>query len=174
VLPCAPAWGRSPSSTKKRSAAAGCPDAAIAPTAATLARHARATRCVVNRARALHGLRPLRANGRLMLAAGAHAREMVAKAFFGHRSPTGSTPQSRARAVGYGYGGPMRTSETIGWADGGYAVPAEVVRAWLESPEHRAILLSRGFRDIGVGVALGAPGTGHGGLTVTAALGARG
>jgi uncharacterized protein YkwD len=174
VLPCAPAWGRPPSSATKRSTAAGCADAGIAPSPATLARHARATRCVINRARALHRLRPLRANGRLMLAAGAHARDMVARAFFGHRCPTGSTPQSRARGVGYGHGRPMRASETIGWADGAYAVPAEVVRAWLDSPAHRAILLSREFRDIGVGLALGAPGTGHGGLTVTAALGVRG
>jgi uncharacterized protein YkwD len=174
VLPAAPAWGRPSSSAKKRSAAVGCADAGIAPSPATLQRHARATRCLVNQVRAQQGLRRLRANGRLIMAASAHAADMVAHAFFGHSSPTGSTPQSRARGVGYGAGGPMRASETIGWADGEYAVPAEVVHAWLGSPQHRAILLARESRDIGVGLALGAPGTGQGGLTVTAALGVRG
>jgi uncharacterized protein YkwD len=173
VLPAAPAWGRPVSSASKRSTA-GCADAGIAPSPETLTRHARATRCVVNRARALHGLRRLRPNGRLIMAATAHARDMVANAFFAHSSPAGTTPQSRARSVGYGRGGPVRASETIGWADGVYATPSEVVNAWMGSSEHRAILLSREFRDIGVGLALGAPGTGHGGLTVTAALGVRG
>jgi uncharacterized protein YkwD len=31
--------------------------------------------------------------------------------------------------------------------------PAEVVRMWLDSPGHRANLLSRKFRVVGVGVA---------------------
>jgi uncharacterized protein YkwD len=108
------------------------------------------------------------------MAAIAHARDMVAHAFFGHDSPTGTTPQTRARSVGYGRGHPMRAGETIGWAEGVYATPAEVVQAWMDSPEHRAILLAREFRDIGLGLALGAPGTGQGGVTVTAALGVRG
>jgi uncharacterized protein YkwD len=175
ALPASPAWGRPPSAAKKRlAAAAGCADAGISPSPATLWQHARATRCMVNRARALQGLRPLRANGRLIMAASAHAGDMVAHAFFGHGSPSGTTPQTRARSVGYGRGRPMRASETIGWADGAYATPAELVRAWMESQDHRAILLSREYRDIGVGLALGAPGTGEGGVTVTAALGVRG
>ena len=35
------------------------------------------------------------------------------------------------------------------------ATPAAVVREWLASPEHRALLLSRGMRQIGAGVARG-------------------
>ena len=38
------------------------------------------------------------------------------------------------------------------------ATPAEIVGAWLASPVHRPILLDRGFRLAGVGVATGSVG----------------
>ena len=43
------------------------------------------------------------------------------------------------------------------------------MRAWLASPEHRAIILDRRFRDVGVGVTLGLT-DGSGGLGATAVL----
>ena len=41
---------------------------------------------------------------------------------------------------------------------GGRATPASIVRSWLTSPGHRAILLDGRYKDLGVGIALGAPG----------------
>ena len=54
------------------------------------------------------GLQAERGNGRLGAAAGAHARDMVARGgfFADHVSPEGTTPESRA-ARGAGYGGPQ-------------------------------------------------------------------
>jgi hypothetical protein len=43
------------------------------------------------------------------------------------------------------------------------------MRAWLGSPEHRAIILDRLFRDVGIGVAAGLT-DGSGGLGATAVL----
>lgn len=168
ALPAAPAWGRASSApAAKRAAAARCPDARMAATPSTTARHVRATFCLLNRARALRGLRPLRGNGRLGAAAGAHARDMVARAFFDHVSPEGSTPESRVRNAGYG-GRSMTAAETICWGAGTESTPAAIVRSWLGSPDHRDIVLSPGFREIGIGVAPGGP---DGGATVVAAFG---
>jgi uncharacterized protein YkwD len=47
------------------------------------------------------------------------------------------------------------------------------VHSWLTSPGHRAILLDGRYKDVGVGVALGAPGHGDG-ATFTGDFGARG
>ena len=172
ALPAAPAWGRSaPVPAMKRTAVVRCPDARLAATPATIARHVRATFCLLNRARGLRGLRPLRGNGRLGAAAGAHARDMVARGFFDHVSPEGTTPESRAR--GAGYGGPrMSAAETICWGAGAESTPAAIVRMWLASDGHRDIVLEPSFREVGIGVA---PGGGPGGgATVAAAFGVRG
>jgi uncharacterized protein YkwD len=171
LLPAAPAWGRAGvAPAAKRAAQGRCPDARIHAAPETTMRHVRATYCLLNRARALRGLRPLRGNGRLGAAAGAHARDMVARGFFDHVSPEGSTPESRARSVGYG-GARMTAAETICWGDGAASTPLAIVREWLASPDHRAIVLEPGFREVGIGVA---PGGNGGGVTVAAAFGARG
>jgi uncharacterized protein YkwD len=47
------------------------------------------------------------------------------------------------------------------------------VRSWLRSPGHRAILLDGRYHDLGVGIALGAPGR-DGGATFTGDFGSRG
>ena len=51
--------------------------------------------------------------------------------------------------------------ENIAWGIAGAARPSWVVRAWMRSPGHRHNLLSRRFRDVGLGVARGTP---YGGL----------
>ena len=172
ALPATPAWGRSHASpAPKRAAGAGCADAGIAASPDTSARHVRATFCLLNRARALRGLRPLRGNGRLGAASGAYARDMVARGFFDHVSPEGSTPESRARRAGYG-GRRMMAAETICWGAGAESTPLAIVRSWLASAGHREIVLEPGFREVGIGFA---PGGGPGGgATVVAAFGTRG
>ena len=42
------------------------------------------------------------------------------------------------------------------------AAPAEIVKAWMNSPGHRAIILPAAFREVGVGIAGGAPQGGNG------------
>lgn len=91
-------------------------------------------------------------------AAQGYARDMVRRRFFAHITPDGTTMPDRLRAVGYVRDG---DSWAVGgapaWGSGPLASPASIVAAWLDSPSHRRLLLSRRYRRLGVGVALGIP-----------------
>jgi uncharacterized protein YkwD len=154
-------------------AQAACGGASSAPTAATLARAQSATVCLINSARRQHGLSRLGSTASLARAAAGFSQDMASGGFFSHQSPAGSTPQMRINRVGYLNGASGYTiGETIAWGSGDQASPAAIVRSWLRSPGHRAILLNGGFRDVGIGIALGAPG-GSSGATFTGDFGAR-
>ena len=56
---------------------------------------------------------------------------------------------------------------------GTLATPAQTVRGWMNSPPHRRNMLDRGFREIGIGVALGAPGSNDPGATYATEFGRR-
>jgi len=131
--------------------------------------YARAVECLVNRQRAGAGLGALAHDRRLARAARRFSALMVRERFFDHVSPEGSTLTARARAAGY----PGRTlGETIGWGTGVLATPAAIVRGWMASPPHHAILMSGAFRRIGLGVVLGSPAGAGQAATVTADFGA--
>jgi uncharacterized protein YkwD len=52
--------------------------------------------------------------------------------------------------------------------------PLSIVRAWLRSPPHRANLLERSFREVGLGLSPGQPsGSPNRGVTYTANFGFR-
>lgn len=155
-------------------AASACAGSRSRPSSASLDRAVRATVCLINEARAEHGLGALRSTGALAKAATAHSRDMVRNDFFAHDSPTGSTPKERIDRAGYFAGASSwAMGETIAWGSGGRATPSSIVRSWLTSPGHRAILLDGRYKDLGVGIALGAPGRGDG-ATFTGDFGARG
>ena len=101
---------------------------------------------LINRQRARHGRRGLVANRRLARAAARHAADMARRNYFGHVSPSGASPLRRARAAGWRGG----VGEVIGWGCGSLSTPAAMVRAWMASPPHRAIILGRG-RAVGIG-----------------------
>jgi uncharacterized protein YkwD len=132
---------------------------------------AEAIRCLINRERSERDLPLLRADERLADAAADHSRDMVRRRFFDHVSPGGSTPGRRVTRAGYGW---TSLGETIAWGTGSKGSPAGTVERWMDSPPHRRILLEAKLRDIGIGVARGAPMRGaSGGTTVTADLGRR-
>jgi uncharacterized protein YkwD len=108
--------------------------------------------CLVNAARAAARLRALRGDSRLTRAATAQARDMARRHYFAHQRSGGPSLSARLRARGYraGYVG-----EAIAWGCGTLATPAATVRAWLASPPHRAILLSRAFKRAGIGFSRG-------------------
>jgi uncharacterized protein YkwD len=137
---------------------------------------ARATVCEINRQRASHGLRAVTVRSRIARAAQRMASDMARRNYFAHVTPGGATLSDRLRQSGY-----LRThrawtvGEALGWGTLSDGTPAGMVRAWLNSPEHRAILLSPQFRDVGVGVARGVPVSGvHGsGATYAADFGVK-
>jgi uncharacterized protein YkwD len=110
--------------------------------------------CEVNRVRRRHGLAAVKPDPRLTRMAGRFARTMVARRFFSHVSPGGSTLHDRLRAAGYRG---RAAGEVLAWGQGRLASPRAAVRSWLRSPPHRRVLLGRNYRDVGVGIALGSP-----------------
>ena len=132
-----------------------------------------ATLCLINRERRARGLPSLTANTRLARAAQRHARDMVAHAFFSHVSPSGRTFSYRLRKVQYARGCPWSGGETLAWGSGAMVTPASRVAAWMNSPPHRAILLSRAFREAGIGIAKGTPADAASGATYVGEFGRR-
>jgi uncharacterized protein YkwD len=139
-------------------AARPCAGASAAPTAANAAKVRRATLCLVNRERARHGLPRLHAQRSLGRVAASYAHLMVRRGFFDHVSPGGSTMTDRIERTNYlrGVRG-WSIGENLAWGAGSAGTPARIVRAWMRSPGHRANILNGQFREIGVGIAAGAP-----------------
>jgi uncharacterized protein YkwD len=109
----------------------------------------------INEVRAEHGLAPLRASRGLHRAAQRHSADMIARDYFGHTSPTGSTLYYRIMHSGFVYWGQWWAGENLAWGTGSYGTPSATVKMWLASPEHRAILLSSSYRLIGLGRSTG-------------------
>ena len=135
-----------------------CQGASAVPSVQTLRRAAGAVICLVNADRARHGLRALRGNSDLRRAAGSHSRNMVRSGFFSHVTPRGASLGDRLRRSGYLRANQtLHVGEALAWGWGTPATPAVIVAEWIASPPHRRILLGRDFREVGVGVAAGAP-----------------
>ena len=144
----------------------GCPGADVGPGRQSQGRADEAILCLVDRERESAGRAPLRADGALGAAATRHSEDMVARDYFGHVAPSGSTPPQRARIAGF-CRRVCLVSENIAWGTGSLGTPAATVAAWMRSSEHRANLLAPGARLTGIGVAYGAPGQRGGAVTVT-------
>lgn len=113
---------------------------------------------LVNKQRTRRGLKPLRVRPSLSRAARLHSRDMARLQYFSHTSRNGRSPGQRMRAAGYTVSGCRRWSvgENIAWASAGCADARAIVRGWMKSPAHRRIILTRSFRDVGMGTARGA------------------
>jgi uncharacterized protein YkwD len=151
-------------------AAAACRGAAAHPAGARLSTENSATLCLLNAERRKHGLAPLKENARLDRASVGHSRDMVRRKYFEHGDFAARIKASGylSGAVSYGIG------ENIAWGGGSYSTPRSVVSMWMHSPGHRANILSRRFKDIGIGIARGAPENGqHDAATYTTDFGAR-
>ena len=127
----------------------------------------------LNAARTGHGLAPLRADVRLTHAAMRHSRDMVAHQYFAHESRGGARFSSRIAATGFmRRNGRWWVGENLAWGRGPDAAPGAIVRAWLQSPTHRRLVLSARYRRVGIGVARGTPAEPAGpGVTYTADFG---
>ena len=160
------------------SAHAACSGVGAAPNGHNLAKMRKATLCLLNVQRRAHGLRKLHESGRLRHAAARYSRLMVKQGFFDHVSPRGSTLQSRVTATRYLDGArSWSIGENIAYGTGPYGTPRSIVRSWMHSPGHRANILNGTFRDIGIGIAPGAPiagGAAAAGGTYTTDFGYRG
>jgi uncharacterized protein YkwD len=106
---------------------------------------------LVNRIRARHGLKRLRTSATLARAANDHTVDILRTDTLSHASSDGTPMATRVRR----YTGADWVGENVAavWGKGGTA--SKVVRMWMTSPGHRAVLLAPAGRRIGVGRAKG-------------------
>jgi uncharacterized protein YkwD len=136
--------------------AADCPHGGDLVTALSGQDRRAALLCAIDAERAARDLPAVRESAQLTAAAQGHADDMVARHFFEHVTPGGSTLGDRVNATGYIQGRrDWELGETIAWAQQPLDTSASLMRAWLASPGHRAIILEPRFRDVGIGVTPG-------------------
>lgn len=106
----------------------------------------------VNSVRRNHGLRALSTRTPLKRAATNHATNMARYGYFSHNWSNGAPFASWIRGYwpGRNYRGSWSVGENLFWR-GPTITADQVVRAWLRSPPHRANLLARKWRSLGVG-----------------------
>ncbi|MEO8686957.1 MAG: CAP domain-containing protein [Solirubrobacteraceae bacterium] len=154
-----------------------CANVNAKPTRANLELVRSAVLCLHNAERARHGLPQLTENPRLRRAAARHTVHMLAAHFFDHTTPAGATIVDRFRRTGYtSHTRGWSIGENIAWGTGRLATAAQIQRSWMNSPGHRANILQRAFREIGIGIQTGVPvrlSASQSGATYTADFGVR-
>lgn len=155
---------------------AACEHADTRPGDASETALAKSTVCLLNKQRTRRGLRKLRLNARLSKAAQQHTVDMVKRNYFSHVSKSGANIVDRLSRTGYMRGARSWTvGENLAWGSGTRSPPREIIAAWMNSPGHRANILERHFREIGIGVVFEAPRSvrGSAAATYTTTFGAR-
>jgi uncharacterized protein YkwD len=138
--------------------AAGCADADTMPTTENIGTVRQATLCLLNHIRHQHHRHGLRSNAALQEVAQRYSQQMVTQQFFDHVSPAGSTFVQRIRTTDYlSNVTTWSLGENLAWGSGYYGTPRETVKGWMHSPGHRHNILEPRYREIGIGIAPGAP-----------------
>lgn len=132
-----------------------------------------------NKTRADRGLPRLCVHPKLTKAARAHSQEMLDKDYFSHDSYNGETSAERLKRFGYtprGYSY-YAIGENIAWGSGSSGSPDSIFEGWMNSSGHKANILNKNFRQIGIGARAGSfdyKGTTYTGTTMyTADFGTR-
>jgi uncharacterized protein YkwD len=176
ISPAAAAAAVDSGSVRARAAAdTECRDSTLAPNANDLPQIAASVLCLVNSERASADLPALELNGELARASQPMADLMVNEQFFSHDTPDGRDLFDRIKTTGYvPRSNDWVLGENLAWGSGELATPQAIVNGWMNSPGHRANILARDYRDIGIGLALGSPVATHtGGATYVTDFGLR-
>jgi uncharacterized protein YkwD len=108
---------------------------------------------LLNQIRRQHGLGVLAASAPLRSAARGHSADMLQAGYFDHNSP-GEAWDTRISH----YLKSSLVGETIARGRAATGSPAGIVSQWMHSALHRRVILTAGFRLVGIGVASGTPG----------------
>ena len=108
---------------------------------------------LVNQQRANYGLPALKGNWEVSRVARYKSQDMINKGYFSHTSPTYGSPFKMMESFGIKF---SAAGENIAY---GQRTPQDVMNDWMNSPGHRANILSPSYNQIGVGVAKKANGT---------------
>jgi uncharacterized protein YkwD len=117
----------------------------------------RAIVCLLNAERRKVGAHGLHTDKKLQKAAQRHTDHMVGSDCFYHVCPGEADLGQRLEIADYLTGGLTRWiyGENIAWGSGKLGAPKEIVNSWMNSPPHRAILLTNSFEDVGIGFRAG-------------------
>jgi uncharacterized protein YkwD len=139
-------------------AAAACENADALAGTVSKGAQAKAVHCLINEERESRGLKALKRNKALAEAAKKHSKVEDKTDCISHQCPGEDALGDRVNAAGYpGCNCNWSVGEVIGWRKGDDATPRGIVDAWMNSSEHKANLLTKSRRHIGVGVVYGAP-----------------
>ena len=105
-------------------------------------------RCLINWARRHDGRSALRANAELDHSAAMRAGDINRCQNFSH-TPCGQPFITVFELVGY-FVGTASVGENLAWGQGRFGSARTAMAGWLASPEHRQILFSADWRDLGV------------------------
>ena len=118
-----------------------------ATSASALTHEERSLVVLINDVRHRNGVPSLAYDSALDRAASAHTLDMLHRRNFAYGDFVG-------RLLSFGVAG-HRVGENLAWGHGVYSDPRLIVRAWLASPDHRVVLLSRRYQRVGVAAASG-------------------
>jgi len=155
-------------------AAAPCTNTDVMPTAENLELVRAAILCLHNQIRTQAGLPGLKDNAKLRKAALGQSNDMVANGYFDHTSLEGDTFVDRILAAGYAKRNDGWTlGENLAWGTGDLSTAQGVMNAWMNSAGHKANIVKKAYREVGIGIRLGVPTDDGVGATITADFGAR-
>ncbi len=108
---------------------------------------------LVNKERSKRGLQTLKKNATLAYVARLKSKDMATKGYFSHTSPTYGSPFTMMQHYGIRF---SAAGENIAM---GQPTPQAVMTAWMNSPGHKANILSPAYNQIGVGMAKSSRGS---------------
>lgn len=100
---------------------------------------------MVNQERKKQGLSPLVKDTKLQELARSHSLDMLARGYFSHNTPEGKTPFDRMNDAGVSY---QYAGENLALSANVYTA----MQGLMQSPGHRANILSPNYKKIGIGV----------------------
>ncbi len=98
-----------------------------------------------NKERIKEGLTPFQTNNLLIASAKVKVDDMFARQYFEHAAPTGEGVSDLVDDTGYTY---IVVGENL--ALGNFDTAEELVTAWMNSPGHRANILNKNYKELGV------------------------
>lgn len=104
---------------------------------------------LTNQQREAVGLSPLNLDPQLSAAATNKANDMLAKGYWAHNAPDGTTPWVFIKAAGYEY---LYAGENLAR---GFTTAPDTVNAWMASPGHKENILSPKYKDVGFAIVTG-------------------
>ena len=122
----------------------------------------KAIMCLLNQERTSHGLPSFDRSKKLQRAAQKHSARMDGTGCFAHECPGEASLVSRLGSVSYLLNSLLSwvCAENIAWGQRSAGTPNAIMDAWMKSDGHRANILNRDLRQVGIGFAKGSPSSG--------------